>query len=113
MFVRQLAEAEVRIVKGVNQLAHVLDPFTQLRGVIPESRGREIIRGERFVNRVTGHNPAFEGQHDAGRKNRIKKTIRVADEQETFHTAIARVKRKLARNVIRTELLAAGEIFLD
>src|SRR5256885_6736730 len=38
--VRQLAETEVGVVKGIDQLAHVLDPFAQLRGVIPKSRQR-------------------------------------------------------------------------
>src|SRR5438094_1655392 len=113
ILVGQFPEAEVRVVKGVNQLAHVLDALPQLGRVFPETRRREIARQERLVDGVAGHHPALERQHDAGRKDRIEETIGVADEQEPFDSAIARVKREFPGDVVRPELRAAGEIFLD
>src|SRR5207302_8669836 len=107
------AKAEVRIVESVHQLAHVLDSFAQLRGVIGKALWRKIAREQRLVHRVASHRTALEREHDAGRKHRVEKTIRVAHEQETFDTAVARVKREFAGDIERSELRAAGDVFLD
>ena len=91
MLVGQFTEAEVWVVEGVHQLAHVLDAFAQLRGVIGKTLRRKIAREQRRVYRVAGHHPALEREHDAGGKDRVEKTIRVAHEQETFDAAVARM----------------------
>jgi len=66
VLVGQVAKAEVRVVKGVHQFAHVLDPLAQRGGVALELLWAEIAGIDRLVHRVGGQHPALEREHEAG-----------------------------------------------
>jgi len=66
VLVGQVAKAEVRVVKGVHQLPHILDSLAQRGGVAVELLRAEVIGIDRFVHRVGGQHPALEREHEAG-----------------------------------------------
>ena len=91
MFVGQVAKAEVRVVEGVHQLAHVLDALAQRGGVALEPRRAEVIGLDGLVHRVGGQHPALECQHEPGRENGIEKAVGIAEQQQAFAAAVSRV----------------------
>jgi len=101
MFVGQLSETEVRMVKGIDQFAHVFDSFTERAAVGGEAARRQITGHQAIVDGVRRHDPALQGQHQARGEDRIEKTKSITDQQEAgVATAldVTRAEVRLATN---------------
>ena len=108
-----LLEREARLIKRVNELAHVFDAGAD-RGAI----GRETLRGQisgdqAGVHGLANQHATLQRQHDAATENGIEKRERIADERETGRRAIARVPRILARDPILARAPADGQTVFD
>ena len=65
------------------------------------------------MHHIARHNAALEREHEARRKHWIKETKCVPDQEQTFFTAIARVKRKFVRDEVFAHLRAGRQVIFD
>ena len=58
MFFGQVGEAEIEVIKRIDQLSHILDPMAEALSVFDKPRGGEITCEQALMNR-------FARQHTA------------------------------------------------
>ena len=103
IMLEKVAEAELVIVKGVDQLAHGLDALAELCSVVGE-RAAETSPGVSAASTASaGQFAAAQRQEHAGGKYRIEKRKGVARQDQSVGGAMPRAVGIFAGHAIRSE----------
>src|SRR5690242_19441844 len=78
IFIHDLLEGELRVVKRIHQLAHVLDTVPHETTVAGKPFRREILFDDGLVYFLRRQRAAFEGEHQATAEHWIEKRESIA-----------------------------------